>query len=84
MPPVLQAQIDYIFIFRETYLKNRQAIWNNYLEYLLEDNVLSFEKFNDLMDKIEPYECYVFNLHTKSNKIEDIIFLYCPKIKKME
>lgn len=76
MPPILQKQIDYIFIFREKYLSNRQSIWNNYLDVLAGD-VLSFEKFNELMDKlIEPHECYVFNLLTKSKKLEDIIFLY--------
>jgi hypothetical protein len=72
VPPVLRANIDYVFILREQIMGNRKRIYENYCGILP-----SFEVFCSVLDQTtENYECLVVDNTVKSNKIEDQIFYY--------
>lgn len=72
VPPVLRANIDYVFILREQIVSNRKRIYDNYCGMLP-----SFEIFCRVLDQTtENYECLVVDNTSKSNKIEDQIFYY--------
>lgn len=70
--PAIRSNIDYTFILRETNLKNRVRLHENYAGCI--DN---FQDFCDIMDQItEDYTALVINNRVQSNKIEDCIFWY--------
>lgn len=70
--PNIRTNIDYTFILRETNLKNRKSLHENYAGCI--DN---FQDFCDIMDQItEDYTALVINNRVQSNKIEDCIFWY--------
>jgi len=70
--PNIRTNIDYTFILRETNLKNRRSLHENYAGCV--DN---FQDFCDIMDQItEDYTALVINNRVQSNKIEDCIFWY--------
>jgi hypothetical protein len=72
IPPTLRTNIDYVFILREPYLKNRRIIYENYAGMFP-----TFESFCQIMDQCtENYECLVIDNNAKSNKLEDQIFWY--------
>lgn len=72
IPPNLRTNIDYVFILREPYIKNRRIIWENYAGMFP-----TFESFAQIMDQCtENYECLVINNNSKSNKLKDQIFWY--------
>jgi hypothetical protein len=72
IPPNLRTNIDYVFILRENYLKNRKIIYENYASMFP-----TFESFCQVMDQTtENYECLVLNNNVKSNKISEQIFWY--------
>lgn len=72
VPPVLRANIDYVFILREQIVSNRKRIYDNYCGMLP-----SFDIFCTVLDNTtENYECLVVDNTSKSNKIEDQIFYY--------
>ena len=72
IPPNLRTNIDYVFILREPYLKNRKIIHENYAGMFP-----TFESFCQVMDQCtENYECLVINNNAKSNKLQDLIFWY--------
>lgn len=72
IPPNLRTNIDYVFILREPYIKNRKIIWENYAGMFP-----TFESFAQIMDQCtENYECLVINNNAKSNKLNDQIFWY--------
>jgi hypothetical protein len=72
VPPNLRTNIDYVFILREPYLKNRKIIHENYAGMFP-----TFESFCQVMDQCtENYECLVINNNAKSNKLQDQIFWY--------
>jgi len=72
IPPNLRTNIDYVFILREPYIKNRKIIWENYAGMFP-----TFESFAQIMDQCtENYECLVINNNAKSNKLSDQIFWY--------
>lgn len=75
LPPVLRTNIDYVFIFRENILKNRERIYHHYAGMFP-----TFEVFNTVMDQCtENFECLVINNKVQSNKLEDQIFWYKAK-----
>ena len=64
IPPHLRSNIDYIFIFRDNIIKNKQRIYEHYAGMFP-----SFEIFKTVMDSCtENYECLVIN-----NKIQILI-----------
>lgn len=70
--PNIRTNIDYTFILRETNLKNRKSLHENYAGC-----VDSFQDFCDIMDQVtEDYTALVINNRVQSNKIEDCIFWY--------
>ena len=72
LTPDLRSNIDYIFVFRENILQNREKIYKNFFGIFP-----SFEMFNQVMDACtENYECLVLDNTVKSNKIEDVVFWY--------
>lgn len=72
IPPNLRTNIDYVFILREPYIKNRRIIHENYAGMFP-----TFESFAQIMDQCtENYECLVINNNSKSNKLQDQIFWY--------
>jgi hypothetical protein len=72
VPPNLRTNIDYVFILREPYIKNRKIIHENYAGMFP-----TFESFCQVMDQCtENYECLVINNNSKSNKLQDQIFWY--------
>lgn len=72
LSPDLRSNIDYIFVFRENILQNREKIYKNFFGVFP-----SFEMFNQVMDACtENYECVVLDNTIKSNKIEDVVFWY--------
>ena len=72
IPPNLRTNIDYVFILREPYIKNRKIIWENYAGMFP-----TFVSFAQVMDQcIENYECLVVDNNAKSNKLQDQIFWY--------
>ena len=72
IPPNLRTNIDYVFILREPYIKNRRIIHENYAGMFP-----TFESFAQIMDQCtENYECLVINNNSKSNRLQDQIFWY--------
>lgn len=72
IPPNLRTNIDYVFILREPYIKNRKIIWENYAGMFP-----TFESFAQIMDQCtENYECLVIHNNAKSNALKDQIFWY--------
>lgn len=72
IPPALRTSIDWIFIFREAYVKNRQRLYENYAGMFP-----SFDVFCQVMDQMtEDYGCLVIHNSARSNKLEDQVFYY--------
>lgn len=72
IPPNLRTNIDYVFILREPYIKNRRIIHENYAGMFP-----TYESFSQIMDQCtENYECLVIDNNSKSNRLQDQIFWY--------
>ena len=72
IPRNLRTNIDFIFILRESYIKNRRIIHENYAGMFP-----TFESFAQIMDQCtENYECLVINNNAKTNKLQEQIYWY--------
>ncbi len=72
IPPLLRTSIDWIFIFRESYVSNRDRLYKNYAGMFP-----SFEIFCQVMDQMtEDFGCLVIHNSSRSNKLEDQVFFY--------
>ena len=72
IPPNLRTNIDFVFILREPYIKNRRIIHENYAGMFP-----TFESFAQIMDQCtENYECLVINNNAKTNKLQEQIYWY--------
>ena len=70
--PVIRTNVDGCFILRETNLKNRKSLWENYAGVIPD-----FAQFCEIMDQItDDYTALYINNTGKSNKIEDCVFYY--------
>ena len=79
IPPKLRSNIDYLFLFHEDYMDNKQKIYTYYGGMFP-----SFEIFCQVMDQFTTnYNCLVIDrlCTRKSNKIENSIFWYNANIK---
>ena len=77
IPPHLRSNVDYVFIFRENQVKNRERIYQQYAGMFP-----TFEIFNQVMDQCtENYECLVIDNKVQSNKLEDQIYWYKATIR---
>lgn len=75
LPPVLRNNVDYIFIFRNNILKEKQKIYDHYAGMFP-----SFEAFCQVMNQTtENYECLVIDNKIQSNKLEEQVFWYKAK-----
>lgn len=73
--PVIRANIDGTFIFRDSSLRNRKVLWENYCGV-----VPDFTTFCAIMDKItDDYTALYVHNQTQSNKMEDCLFWYRAK-----
>ena len=75
LPPVLRANIDYVFIFKNNIIKEREKIYNHYAGVFND-----FSTFCAVMDACtENYECIVIDNKIQSNKLEDQVKWYKAK-----
>lgn len=73
--PTIRVNIDGAFIFRESNMKFRKALWENYAGIIPD-----FATFNTFMDELtdDRTALYIHNTGT-SNKVEDCVFYYKAK-----
>ena len=73
--PVIRTNIDGVFILRETNLRNRKSLYENYAGI-----IPTFDMFCEIMDQItNDYTALYIHNATTSNKLEDIVFYYKAK-----
>jgi hypothetical protein len=73
--PAIRTNIDGTFILRETNLRNRRALWENYAGVIPD-----FGDFCDIMDQItNDYTALYIHNQNQSNNPEDCIFWYRAK-----
>jgi hypothetical protein len=75
MPPVLQVNVDYVFIFNDTDVHYLTNIWKNYVQRM--GGVLSLENYHIIMAQLtKPYECLVVKrADSESYDLQDYIFV---------
>lgn len=72
IPPHLRANVDYVFIFRENQIKNRERIYQQYAGMFP-----SFDFFSQCMAQCtNNFECLVIDNKVQSNKLEDQVFWF--------
>ncbi len=72
LPPILRANIDYVFIFKNNLIKEREKIYHHYAGIFN-----NFETFCTVMDNCtDNYECLVIDNTVDSNNLEDMVFWY--------
>jgi hypothetical protein len=70
--PALRANIDYVFVLRETVRSNRVKLYNFFFGMFQR-----FEEFNMVMDKTtNNYECLVLDNTQKSNNLNECLYYY--------
>lgn len=72
IPPNLRANIDYIFVLRESSPANRRRIYESYAQIFQ-----SFEVFSQVMDQsTQNNDCLVIDNTSTLTEIEDVVFWY--------
>jgi len=72
IPPNLRTNIDYVFIYRESIMANRERLWRQYAGMFPD-----FDSFCQVMDQCtQNFECLVIDNTSCSSKIEDQVFWY--------
>jgi len=75
LPPVLRSNIDYVFIFKNNLIKEREKIYHHYAGIFN-----NFDTFCTVMDNCtDNYECLVIDNKIQSNKLEDQVKWYKAK-----
>ena len=78
IPPALRTNIDYVFLFRDNFKKNKEKLWDHYVGI-----IPTFHLFEQIFDQItENYGVMVINNRSSSNRIEDCVFWYKADINK--
>lgn len=73
--PVIRTNVDGTFILRETNMKNRKSLWENYAGIFPD-----FTMFCDVLDQLtDDYTALYVHNATQSNKLEDCVFWYKAK-----
>jgi len=73
--PVIRTNVDGVFILRETNLRNRKSLWENYAGIIPD-----FGMFCSIMDQItDNFTALYIHNATTSNKLEDCLFWYRAK-----
>jgi hypothetical protein len=70
--PVIRTNVDGTFILRETNMKNRKSLWENYAGVFSD-----FAQFCEVLDQLtDDYTALYIHNQTTSNKLEDCVFWY--------
>ena len=70
--PVIRTNVDGTFILRETNMKNRKSLWENYAGVFSD-----FTQFCEVLDQLtDDYTALYIHNQTQSNKLEDCVFWY--------
>lgn len=70
--PQLSASVDYVFIFKESNVRNKQRLYQHYAGMFP-----SFQVFSQIMDECtDNFECIVIDNTVPSNKIEDTVYRF--------
>jgi hypothetical protein len=73
--PAIRTNIDGTFILRETNLRNRKILWENFAGVIPD-----FAIFNSVLDQMtDDYTALYIHNATTSNKMEDCVFWYKAK-----
>lgn len=73
--PVIRTNVDGVFILRETNLRNRKSLWENYAGVIPD-----FSMFCSIMDQLtDNYTALYIHNATTSNHLEDCLFWYKAK-----
>ena len=73
--PVIRTNIDGTFILRDSSLRNRKNLWENYAGVFPD-----FDQFCQVMDQLTTdYTALYIHNATQSNKLEDCVFWYRAK-----
>ena len=73
--PVIRSNIDGVFLLRESNLRNRKSLYENYAGVIPD-----FQTFCDIMDQVtNDYTALYIHNATTSNNLEDIVFYYKAK-----
>lgn len=77
--PVIRTNVDGTFILRETNLRNRKNLWENYAGVIPD-----FGMFCDIMDQLtDDFTALYIHNATTSNRMEDCIFWYKADVSKL-
>lgn len=72
IPPNLRGNTDFVFIFSENRLKNRQRIYDNWASM-----IPTFEAFCCIMDVVtENHGVLVIHISSQSKKLTDVVFYF--------
>lgn len=75
LSPILRANIDYIFIFKNNMIKEREKLYNHYVGMFND-----FHTYCKVMDSCTTdYSCLVVDNKVQSNKLEDQVKWYKAK-----
>ena len=78
LPPALRANSDYIFVFKEPVLANREKLYKNFFGIFP-----TFDMFNKVLEACtEDYGCLVLDNTVRSNKISDCVFWWKASLRK--
>ena len=73
--PVIRTNVDGVFILRETNLRNRKSLWENYAGIIPD-----FSTFCTILDELtSSYSALYIHNQNQSNRMEDCIFWYKAK-----
>lgn len=73
--PVIRTNVDGVFILRETNIRNRKSLWENYAGIIPD-----FSMFCTIMDAItDNYTALYIHNQVQSNALEDCVFWYKAK-----
>jgi hypothetical protein len=73
--PVIRTNVDGTFILRETNMKNRKSLWENYAGVFSD-----FNQFCQVLDQLtDDYTALYIHNQTTSNRLEDCVFWYKAK-----
>lgn len=76
IPPELRTCIDYVFVLRQSIIKDRRRVYDNYAGIFP-----NFHMFCEVLDNLtEDYNCMVIKNRVTSSRIEDCVFWYKAKM----
>ena len=71
-PPQLRSQVDFVFLLRETMVRNKRLLFDNFAGMFN-----SFDVFNTVMNQVcQDYNCLVINMSSNSDRLEDQVYWY--------